>query len=246
VAANFGTNTLSTSLSLPNTGLWLPYVIGTGQHLQFVDQNMAFYQTSQDTSLTLNTGTFNVWLHPKKKLNVSNWISDLSIKTNEQGNLISWNTLQANDSTQFVLEKINPSTGNYTPLRILTADSTSKQFQYTDGATGNENALYRVVVISAHGVGYTAEVSGGASNIPTSQTILAYPNPSSGTFHIKINGVSTSSDPYSICDPIGRVISTGILGQTGGDISLNHQAAGIYYMKIELDHKIYKTKLIKK
>ena len=246
VAANFGVNNLSTSLSLPDTGLWLPYVVGTGQHLQFVDHNTAFYQTSQDTSLTLHAGAFNVWLHPKKKINVSNWISDLTIKNNEQGNLITWNTIQTNDSTQFVLEKINPSTGNYTPLTILTANSTSKQFQYTDGATGNENALYRLAVISTHGVGYTAQISAGASNIQTSQTILAYPNPSPGTFHIKINHVSTSSNPYSICDPIGRVIRTGILGQTGGDITLSHQAAGIYYMKIELDHKIYKTKLMKK
>lgn len=243
VIANFGVAAIQATLKLPDTGFWQPYITGTGNTLSFITQGKAFVLQNTDTSLSLPAGAFQLWVRSKRRINVNNWISDLNLVTENGYPQLSWESPLTDDSTTFIIEKA-PINGKFQPIATIPAKTGNKKYQFNDFSS-NLPCQYRIAVINLHGSGNSNTLIYQPEENLTENRVLAFPNPSSRYFHIKITA-QTVNAPYTISNQMGRIVAKGSLSAAGGDIDLGNLAAGVYFMRVEVNNKIYKTVLLKK
>ena len=246
VIINFGVSNTSVSISLPDTGYWLPFILNAENKIAFVNKNKAFILQHMDTTFSLPAGAFRVFIHPKRKLDPASWLTNITIMPQSTKNIIRWTSPRSDDSTQFIIEKTS-SGDEYIPLGRVRGSISNHEYLYTDNnpstsSTGSIN--YRIVVINRHGI---TQGTGNTQINPTrtSKRMSVYPNPSANIFHISIIDNKTEV-PYTIYNQIGKTVSKGSLSSTGGDINLSQLNTGIYFMKVKIENKAYLTKLLKK
>lgn len=75
--------------------------------------------------------------------------------------------------------------------------------------------------------------------------ILVYPNPTLGLITLNIDEMDRYKKIYSIIDLSGRVVATDQLGIDDMTISTSQLSAGIYFIKVYVNHKLFSTKFIK-
>lgn len=75
-----------------------------------------------------------------------------------------------------------------------------------------------------------------------------YPNPSDGSFTLKLSNVNTSRMKVSVTDVTGRQIFTKDFGKTAGefqaDLMMANMPAGIYMLSVDTDNGTYHTRLM--
>ncbi len=105
---------------------------------------------------------------------------------------------------------------------------------YTPSVTGSYSVIVTNGVCSDTSA-CTAVTVGGITDIAAQGGIEVYPNPSNGTFNVKVNGVTTNELSIEVLDMTGRVIETrtfdNVQGQLTTSIALDVQE-GTYLLRI--------------
>jgi hypothetical protein len=86
----------------------------------------------------------------------------------------------------------------------------------------------------------------GTRNDPMDNPFQLFPNPTKGQFTLRSDLDAMEGWTYSICDPLGRILTSGQLSQMETHISLQGQSTGLYHVHIQNhEGKHYLLKLMK-
>lgn len=178
------------------------------------------------TASTSGFSGFFIYAEGETPLNMS--VSALAGQHSQGINHLSWNTYDATEGLIFEVQHSNDGREFTTIGRLASQNKAAEySFQHT---TPKGMDFYRLAIIDARGkVSY--------SNIVTiesdAQDALwaVYPNPTTNSFYIQINDLSTSVSGLQVVDNLGRVIHQQSISATGTyTIDCSQWSNGAYHI----------------
>ncbi len=132
------------------------------------------------------------------------------------------------DGTYFVWMELTDKngTGNFS------------SFPFTKNATADIFTPVDVPSFSAIELNWVPQNTSGVSEIDESIEFVAYPNPSSGVYTIKINEIGE----IAIRNILGKLV----YADKTRTIDISNQPNGIYFLTVTINDRTATTKLIKK
>lgn len=184
-----------------------------------------------DISFLVTTSTsgfsgFFIYAEGETPLNMS--VSALAGQHSQGINHLSWNTYDATEGLIFEVQHSNDGREFTTIGRLASQNKAAEySFQHT---TPKGMDFYRLAIIDARGkVSY--------SNIVTIESDeqdalwAVYPNPTTNSFYIQINDLSTSASGLQVVDNLGRVIHQQSISATGTyTIDCSQWSSGAYHI----------------
>lgn len=149
--------------------------------------------------------------------------------------VLRWTTGQENNSSHFIIEKMYGNT--WSAIGRLPAagySNTEKNYLYTDvGAIGK--SYYRLAQYDLDGSVHYSPVTSADCN--TTDALIAWPNPFSRSFSLRIKSAAGSVAYVSILDAKGAMIQHRQVNIQAGlnqlDIDLQRAASGIYMVRVQ-------------
>ncbi|MGC4103502.1 LamG-like jellyroll fold domain-containing protein [Ferruginibacter sp.] len=211
----FGTNTLHVSGLSPNTNYY---------YMLVADKDGAVANQGALT-LPITVKTLNVLAVNMLNFNAS--------KTNS-GNLLQWSTASEQNNKTFEVQRSENGT-DFTTITTINGSgnsSTTKNYQYTDAATGQAAVYYyRLKMVDINGgISYSEILL--IKNSKGGGAITVYPNPAKDKVTVNITDKSLMNTTATVVDISGKQLQQVIIKQTVTSINLSTYARGIYLLKL--------------
>ncbi len=205
---------------------------------------------TSDNTLLVGTHGYGMW---KTQLT----LSTLPITLNEftgvkQDNtvLLKWSTGSELNSKHFELEKSHDG-NTFRKIATITAvgnSSSTKNYQYIDKQLLLENNFYRLKSVDLDGQ-FTVSNTVIIKSNPRQQTIVINGNPFSSNISLTLSKKPVTNSSLKLYDQSGRLIATQITPKGEQQILFSlpatlHRAS--YYLKAEIDGKMYSSTVLKK
>jgi hypothetical protein len=88
----------------------------------------------------------------------------------------------------------------------------------------------------------------GLKDLQAAASVNIYPNPSTGLFNVRLNGLESETSTISVFNLVGDLLYTQVVETTGGqlntDLSLNNASNGIYFLQVNSGSKTLAQKLV--
>jgi PKD repeat protein len=88
----------------------------------------------------------------------------------------------------------------------------------------------------------------GLKDLQAAASVNIYPNPSTGLFNVRLNGLESETSTISVFNLVGDLLYTQVVETTGGqlntDLSLNNASNGIYFLQVTSGSKTLAQKLV--
>ena len=159
-----------------------------------------------------------------------------SAQRNGQDADLSWTTGPVLQPVTFSIQRSKDGV-SFEPIGSVAAPASSESDnsnEYTDLKPGEGKVFYRIAETEFSGrVIYSSVVSldfSGSTNV-----FGIYPNPSSGSFTIRLTESTTSSVPITIEDMIGNTVYTGVIPASSTQVPVStgrRLASGIYIVRL--------------
>lgn len=155
---------------------------------------------------------------------------------------LKWQTANPINFSNFELQKSFDGNSFY---KIATLNKAQESYTYADNISNDrgKNVYYRLKKIDKDGsFSYSAVFS---LKIPAMLNVLVYPNPAKNFIKIQLKQ-NTTSALITICDLLGKTISTNNYSNTNGvyTIPVNNLAKGVYFIKIDTGSEKYLQKIV--
>ncbi|MFN3402488.1 MAG: T9SS type A sorting domain-containing protein [Cytophagaceae bacterium] len=160
-------------------------------------------------------------------------------------NVLKWATTSEINSDVFVIERSFDGI-NFHNIGTVQAAGHSKQllnYSFTDLSPLDGLSYYRIREVDFDGSVTYSSIQ--VVNRDKNNSLIIYPNPSSGVFSVSsFAGISDESE-ITVTDMTGRVILQRILEGTVEAVDLTEAPAGVYYLQVKSGSEIFNGKVIK-
>jgi len=157
------------------------------------------------------------------------------------------------------VEPVTPTPTIATAGMVLTSSSATGNQWYLNGSpiagatsqtyTVTANGSYTVVVTAAgcSSAASTAVVitTVGIADNSIDNSVMIYPNPSSGVFTVELLGNKPQSTSVKVFDVLGQLIYQSEITTSKGIINLSAQAEGVYFIQLKTATGTHTTKVLK-
>ena len=179
-------------------------------------------------------------------------LSSFTASIISQAAVLNWTTSTEINSSHFEIEKSTDGQNFRVAGTIAAAGNSSANlaYQYRDADPGGDRTYYRLNMVDLDGSSKRSSivmVRFTSSGIAMNQV---YPNPVSDELVIEWNGRSNSRAQVSVVSMNGSVLSTelrpSVPGYNIGRIRTAQLAAGLYFIRMEIDGEFLTGKFLKK
>jgi PKD repeat protein len=160
---------------------------------------------------------------------------------------VSFTDLSTNSPTSWSWT-VSPASG-WTYTGGTSASSQNPQIQFNTAGT------YTVALTASNGSGSDTETktnyitvtsSGGASIDENDLSkVVIYPNPTNGTINVNFTNVTATIESVELRDITGRIIAKDAVLNGEASFDLTHEAAGVYFIKINGEVQSLTKKVVK-